>query len=125
MAKAKKVTLASLVPPDALGTKFVATGFLAEVFKTERDGEGRNLETDEIVAHIVGVQLINPINDDLARLTINVKVKNLLTIDQKLKQSLLNYSVISFEDLNFGEFNQNFWVNASSLTVIQDRSENK
>lgn len=125
MAKAKKVTLAALVPENALGTKFVSTGYLAEVFKTVDNGNGKMVETDEIIGHYIGIQLIDPINKDLTRLSINVKVNNLIEIDEKLQQALLSYSIINFTDLRIGEFNGNFWANASGLTIIQNRSSNK
>lgn len=125
MAAIKKLSLAALIPDDALGTKFVATGFTAENYKRIKDEDGNSIETQEIECYYIGVQLLNPKKDELKRLPLNVKVKSLTSIDKKLEDALINFSIVKFENLKFGEMGQTFWANADAMILIENRGITK
>lgn len=125
MATIKNLSLKALIPENALGTKFVTTGFLAENYKTIEDSNGKKTETSEIECYSVGVQLLDPKNEKLNRISMVVKVKGLTAIDKKLEDTLLSYSIVSFDELKCGEFKGSFWVNAANMNIVENRGVSK
>lgn len=121
IATPTKVSMASLIPKNALGTKFRATGAIVPSYKTMKDPNDpkRSMTTDEIEGHYITVLLQNPTVSNLMGLPITVNVKGLLTFPAGFRENLIKMPILSFTDLNFGEVNRTFWVTAKQVQFIK------
>lgn len=95
-----KVSMASLIPQNALGTKFRATGAIVPSYKTIKDPK-KSITTDEIEEHYITVLLQNPAVSTLMGLPITVNVKGLLSLPAGFRESLIKMPLLSFENMNF------------------------
>ncbi|ARE28051.1 hypothetical protein [Lactococcus cremoris] len=116
-----KVSMASLIPQNALGTKFRATGAIVPSYKTIKDPSDskKSITTDEIEGHYITVLLQNPAVPTLMGLPITVNVKGLLTLPAGFRESLIKMPLLSFENMNFGEVNRTFWVTAKHVSSVK------
>ena len=114
-----KVSMASLIPQNALGTKFRATGAIVPSYKTIKDPSDskKSITTDEIEGHYITVLLQNPAVP--MGLPITVNVKGLLTLPAGFRESLIKMPLLSFENMNFGEVNRTFWVTAKHVSSVK------